>query len=180
MLLRSGRDLEESQEPLARRALVQDVLIPGGLAGTLGGLLSLFAAAATSGVLGYGPGAPLRLVAGVFWRQGAGPGAWPLLIGAFIHLAGAAALGTGFALLLPRGGTGVAAVGLAFLLGLGVYATTVELLVQPLAPPLIRLPALALLPFTLLACAPLPVVVPVRRALDGWVRVRHRVQRLLD
>src|SRR5690348_13473721 len=110
MLLRSERELNERQEPLGRRDLLQDVLVPGGLAGTLGGLLSLGAAAATSGVLGLGAGAPLRLVAGVIWRSGAGPGAWPLLAGAFIRVAGAAALGSAFAFLLPRGGTGVAAI----------------------------------------------------------------------
>lgn len=181
-LLRSELQLQTLPEPLHRRALLQEIVLPGGAAGTLGAVSVAAVLSVFTGVLHHAWMRPLQLVGAMFWRE-----AWPeqlgagaAWMGALVLLAGGSGLGVGYAALLPRGGTRVAAIGLSMLYGVALMAG-VELVVPWLNPVLARATApLVYFPAMLLFAAPLPVVTSVRRALQAYVSLRHRVARFME
>jgi hypothetical protein len=150
------------------------VVLPGAVVGTAAGVLSAIAAMAVARVLGHGAADPLKLVAGMFLRHLAldRMGLGSACLGIVVHLAIAVALATGYAFALPRGGaTAVAAIGIALVGGMAMWAIGYELLLDFLNPLMASsVPGLALLPFLLLFSACLPAVVPFRRALDRFAR----------
>lgn len=115
---------------------VRDVILPGALAGTLGAFAMAVLACAFSGVLHGEPWKPALLVSGLFFREGDAHGVLPVLIGLFIHFTLAAGLATGFAMLLPRRGTAVAALCLGVLYGMGLWTVMTWLMIPFASPPL--------------------------------------------
>ena len=104
-------------------------------------------------------------------------GGWAVVVGLLLHGGGAVGLATLFALLIPRDGdTTTALVPLSMLMGLLTYVVIGELLLDFMDPPMARaIPNLAMVPYDLLLCACFPVIAPVRRLLDGFVRFSHRL-----
>ncbi|NNB87157.1 hypothetical protein HI113_14305 [Corallococcus exiguus] len=115
---------------------VRDAVIPGALAGTLGAFAMTALACAFSGVLHGEPWRPALLVSGLFFRGGEAHGVVPVLMGLFIHFSLAGALATGFAMLLPRRGTAVAALCLGVLYGMGLWTVMTWLMIPFASPPL--------------------------------------------
>lgn len=125
-------------EPERAWNLLRDALLPGAVAGTLGALSMALLAGALSGVFLGDPWRPFHLVAGLFFRAQGGSGLVGALVGVLVHFAVAGGVATGFAVLLPRGGTAVAALGFAALYVLALWPV-MALLVLPFAsPPLAR------------------------------------------
>ena len=124
--------------PEAERAWTPllEVLLPGAVAGTLGALSMALLAGASSGVFLRDPWRPFQLVAGLFFRAQGGSGLVGALVGLLVHFSVAGGVATGFALLLPRGGTGVAALGLAALYVLGLWPVMALLVIPFASPPL--------------------------------------------
>ena len=137
---RAARDGAQpsSELPESERAWhpMRDALLPGAVAGTLGALSMAVLACALSGVFLGDPWRPLHLVAGVFFRAHGGSGLLGALVGLLVHLAVAGGVATGFAVLLPRGGTAVAALGLAALYVLALWPLMALLVVPFASPPL--------------------------------------------
>ncbi|NOJ82191.1 hypothetical protein [Myxococcus xanthus] len=156
----------EHADAVARWNLVRDVLIAGGLVGTLGACamaaLALLLGGVTQGDLWYAP----RLVGGVVFRD-APAGTAAVVLGFALHFATAGALATTFAMLVPRGGPALTAVMLGLLAGLTLQAVMPALVVPWAAPPLERagppIAAFMLLHLAFGAC--LGVLTPVRKAL---------------
>lgn len=134
-IIRSGkRPSTELPDSLLAWNPLRDALLPGAVAGTLGALSMAVLACALSGVLLGSPWRPLHLVAGVFFRAHGGSGLLGALVGLLVHLSVAGGVATGFTFLLPRGGTAVAALGLAALYVLSLWPV-MTLLVLPFASP---------------------------------------------
>ncbi|WP_426752720.1 hypothetical protein [Myxococcus sp. Y35] len=156
--------------------LQRDALLPGAVAGMLGALamtaLALPLGALTRGDLWYAA----RLAGGVFFRESPS-GPWAVVLGLLVHVATAGGLATLFALLLPRGGTAIAALFLGLLMALGLQAVMPALVAPWASPPLDReAPHAALLLLHLAFGASLGLVVPVRRVLASADRARRAVQ----
>lgn len=115
---------------------VRDVVLPGALAGTLGAFVMTVLACAFSGVLHGEPWKPALLVSGLFFRGGEAHGVIAVLLGLFIHFSLAGGLATGFAMLLPRRGTAVAALCLGVLYGMGLWTVMTWLMIPFASPPL--------------------------------------------
>ncbi|NOK10010.1 hypothetical protein [Corallococcus exercitus] len=159
--------------------VVRDAVLPGALAGTLGAFAMGVLGCAFSGVLHGEPWRPALLVSGLFFRDGSAHGALGVLLGLFIHLAVAGGLATGFALLLPRRGTAVAALCLGVLYGMGVWLMMTRLMLPFSSPPLAREDASALLLLLHLAFgAALGTVPALRSVLTRADRLRRRLQLL--
>ncbi|RKH43759.1 hypothetical protein D7X55_22885 [Corallococcus sp. AB049A] len=116
--------------------IVRDVVLPGALAGTLGAFAMAVLACAFSGVLNGEPWRPALLVAGLFFRDGTAQGVGAVLLGLLIHFSVAGGMATGFALLLPRRGTAVAALCLGVLYGMGLWTVMTWLMIPFASPPL--------------------------------------------
>ncbi|MBN8230247.1 hypothetical protein JYK02_22295 [Corallococcus macrosporus] len=158
---------------------VRDVVLPGALAGTLGAFGMAVLACAFSGVLQGEPWRPALLVAGLFYRGGTAHGAWAVLLGLIIHFSLAGGLATGFALLLPRRGTAVAALCLGVLYGMGLWAVMFRLMVPFASPPLSReAPAAMLLLLHLAFGAALGTVPALRDVITRLDRLRRQLRAL--
>lgn len=172
---------EDVPEPDRGLHLVRDVLIPGALAGMLGAGVMALVAMAISGVSAHDVWRPARLVAGVLYRDLPPTDARTVLLGLLIHATVAGGLATLFALLLPRGGTAVAALALAMLYALGLQAVMPYLVVPWASPPLHRAGALPVFLVAHLGFgASLAIIPSVRRltlvldrARRGWRRLVH-------
>ncbi|MBN9681508.1 MULTISPECIES: hypothetical protein [unclassified Corallococcus] len=159
--------------------LPRDVVLPGALAGTLGAFLMAVLACAFSGVLYGEPWRPALLVAGLFFRDGTAHGAGGVLLGLFIHFAMAGGLATGFALLLPRRGTAVAALCLGVLYGMGLWAVMSRLMIPFASPPLSReAPSAMLFLLHIAFGAALGTVPAARDVLTRMDRLRRGLQLL--
>ncbi|MFB1480606.1 hypothetical protein [Corallococcus sp. RDP092CA] len=157
---------------------VRDVVLPGALAGTLGAFAMAVLAFAFSGALRGEPWKPALLVAGLFFRGGAAHGVVPVLLGLLVHFTLAGGLATGFALLLPRRGTAVAALCLGVLYGLGLWAVMTWLMIPFASPPLSREAPSALLFLLHLAFGAALGTVPAARAVFTRAdRLRRQLQR---
>ncbi|QDE68917.1 hypothetical protein BHS09_19090 [Myxococcus xanthus] len=177
---RRQRELQaEHADAVAHWSLVRDVLIAGGLVGTLGAwvmaALALLLGGITQGDLWYAP----RLVGGVVFRH-APAGAAAVVLGFVLHFATAGGLATAFAMLVPRGGTALAAVMLGLLAGLTLQAVMPVLVVPWAAPPLERAgpPIAAFLLLHLVFGACLGVLTPVRKVLLHMDAKRRGVRAL--
>src|SRR3954464_8696168 len=107
--------IDATKEEADHWHLFRDVVLPGGLAGMLGAV-SMAALALPLGALTHGdPWYAARLAGGVFFRE-APSGTLAVLAGLGVHVAVAGGLATLFAMLLPRGGTGLAALMLGVLM----------------------------------------------------------------
>ncbi|MHA7634943.1 hypothetical protein [Corallococcus sp. M7] len=159
--------------------LPRDVVLPGALAGTLGAFAMAVLACAFSGVLHGEPWRPALLVAGLFFRDGAAHGVMAVLLGLFIHFAVAGGLATGFALLLPRRGTAVAALCLGVLYGMGLWAVMSRLMIPFASPPLSReAPSAMLFLLHIAFGAALGTVPAARDVLTRMDRLRRQLQLL--
>ncbi|WP_049872305.1 hypothetical protein [Myxococcus hansupus] len=156
-------------------SLERDVLLAGGLAGTLGAgvmaVLAMLLGTVAHGDPWYAP----RLVGGVFFRH-APTGDVAVLLGFAVHFATAGGLATAFASMVPRGGTALAPLMLGFLFALALQAVMPSLVVPWASPPLARAEpspaALFLLHLSFGAC--LGALPAARRALLRLTRLRHR------
>ncbi|QSQ23715.1 hypothetical protein JY651_01645 [Pyxidicoccus parkwayensis] len=167
--------LHETQEEASEWNLLRDVLLPGAVAGMVGALV-MVALALPLGALTHGDVwlAP-RLAGGLFFRESP-EGAWPVVLGLGVHVATAGGIATLFALLLPRGGTSVAALSLGFLMALGLQAVMLPMVAPFASPPLTReAPHAAMLLLHLAFGASLALVVPMRRTLAAADRVRRTI-----
>lgn len=164
----------ELPEPDRAWNLLRDALLPGAVAGTLGALSMALLAGALSGVFLGDPWRPFHLVAGVFFRAQGGSGLGGALLGLLVHFTVAGGVATGFAVMLPRGGTAVAALGFAALYVLALWPV-MRLLVLPFAsPPLARVdPTGSLLLLHLVFGAWLATVPALRRTFTRLDRARH-------
>ncbi|MBU8897296.1 hypothetical protein DRW03_17150 [Corallococcus sp. H22C18031201] len=117
---------------------LRDALLPGALAGTVGAVAMALLACGAVGVLHGAPWRPALLVAGTFFRAGAPLGTGTVVLGLLLHFALAGALATGFALVLPRGGTAVAALMLGLLYSLVLWSVMTEWILPFASPPLDR------------------------------------------
>ncbi|NOK33709.1 hypothetical protein HMI49_10910 [Corallococcus exercitus] len=170
------RSADQAVEPWS---LLRDVVLPGAVAGTLGAFVMALLACAFTGVLHGEPWRPAMRVAGLFFRSGETQGAGVALVGVLTHLAVAGGLATGFALLLPRKGTGVAALLLGELYSLGAWLLMTRLLLPFGSPPLAREDASALLLLLHLAFgAALGTVPAARGVLTRVDRLRHGLRLL--
>jgi hypothetical protein len=148
-------------------------MVPGAVVGLLGAVLmaalALPLGALTRGDLWYAA----RLVGGVFFRESP-DSTLAEFVGLAVHVATAGGLATLFALLLPRGGTGTAALMLGLLMGLALQVVMPALVVPFASPPLDReAPHGAFLLVHLAFGASLGAVVPARRlvtTLDRMLR----------
>jgi hypothetical protein len=129
---------EDLPEPEAAWHLVRDALLPGAMVGTLGALVMALLAGGVVGVLHGDPWRPALLVAGTFFRGGEASGVWAVVLGLFLHFSVAGGMATGFAVLLPRSGTAVAALCLGMLYSLGLWGVMTELILPFGSPPLYR------------------------------------------
>lgn len=169
-----------SEDAAADWSLERDVLLAGGLAGTLGAcvmaVLALFLGTVTHADPWYAP----RLVGGVFFRH-APTGDGAVLLGFAVHFATAGGLATAFALMVPRGGTALAPLMLGFLFALGLQAVMPSLVIPWASPPLARAgpptAALFLLHLSFGAC--LGALPAVRRALLRLTQLRRRAEALV-
>lgn len=169
----------ELPEPERAWNLLRDALLPGAVAGTLGALSMAVLATALSGVFLDEPWRPLQLVAGLVFREHGGSGLVGVLLGLLVHFSVAGGLATGFALVLPRGGTAVAALGFASLYVFALWPL-MKLLVLPFAsPPLARVdPGGSLLLLHLVFGAWLATVPALRRTFTRLDRARHGLKEL--
>ncbi|RKG64020.1 hypothetical protein D7V80_28490 [Corallococcus sp. CA054B] len=159
--------------------IVRDVVLPGALAGTLGAFAMAVLACAFSGVLQGAPWRPALLVAGLFFRDGTAQGFGGVLLGLFIHVAVAGGLATGFAMLLPRRGTAVAALCLGVLYGMGLWAVMTRLMIPFASPPLSReAPSAMLFLLHIAFGAALGTVPAARDVLTRMDRLRRQLQLL--
>lgn len=159
--------------------LVRDVVLPGALAGTLGAFAMVVLACAFSGVLHGEPWKPALLVSGLFFRDGTAHGVFAVLLGLFIHFSVAGGLATGFAMLLPRRGTAVAALCLGVLYGMGLWTVMTWLMVPFASPPLSReAPTSMLFLLHLAFGAALGTVPAARDVLTRLDRLRRQLQLL--
>jgi hypothetical protein len=165
--------------------VIPDILIPGFVVGNLGGAVMAVLAVAYCAIFAGDPLLPLKMVATVFYRDHhyADLGGGAAALGLALHMGVATGVATAFAATLPRRGEspGVAALGYAWLLSLGLYVVMEELVVPFAAPEMYRW--LRPLPFFALhlafgAC--LPVVVVVRKLLSKVLRFGERVELLLE
>ncbi|MBX5482699.1 MAG: hypothetical protein IRZ16_12795 [Myxococcaceae bacterium] len=94
------------------RSFYLDVLIPGGVAGTVGGALMALVYMSLSAAFGNGFWTLPKMIGAVIYPYAhtADLGIGSLLFGFVVHFAVAGALGTTFALMLPRRGTTMFAV----------------------------------------------------------------------
>ncbi|MBZ4334765.1 hypothetical protein [Corallococcus sp. AS-1-12] len=158
---------------------VRDVVLPGAVAGTLGAFVMAVLACAFSGVLHGEPWRPALLVAGLFFRDGAAHGVFAVVLGLLIHFAVAGGLATGFALLLPRRGTAVAALCLGVLYGMGLWTVMTWLMIPFSSPPLSRAAPTSMLFLLHLAFgAALGTVPAARDVLTRMDRLRRQLRRL--
>jgi hypothetical protein len=166
-------------EPDREWNLLRDALLPGALAGTLAALTTTVLLVAYSAIFAGDLWLPFRLAAGLFFRERGGHGLLGVLVGLLVHFTVAGGLATGFALLLPRGGTAVGALGWAALYVLALWPV-MTLLVLPFgSPPLssARHNATILLVHLVLG-GWLATVPALRRTLVRLDTARHRVQAL--
>src|SRR5512140_2267541 len=134
--------------------LFRDVMLPGAMAA-----LALPLGVLTHGDLWYAA----RLVGGVFQRE-APNGTLAVLLGLGVHVATAGGLATLFAMLIPREGTGTAALMLGVLMGLALQVAMPALVIPWASPPLDReMSHGTLLLLHLAFGASLGAVVPARR-----------------
>jgi hypothetical protein len=162
----------DEQEPERRRRLFEDVLLPGAVAGVVGALVMVVLAMMVSAIVGDTAWKPAVLVSGVFFRGGPSETVWTVLLGAATHFAVGIAFGTAFALVLPRGGTQVAALLLGFGFGLALQVLMPSLVIPYLAPPLARNASPAALWLLHLAFgAALGLVPTVRKLMRDEARV---------
>lgn len=169
----------ELPEPDRAWNLLRDAVLPGAVAGTLGALSMAVLLTALSGVFRDEPWRPLQLVAGLFFREHGGSGLMGALLGLLVHFTVAGGLATGFALVLPRGGTAVAALGFAALYVFALFPL-MKLLVLPFAsPPLARVDrGGSLLLLHLVFGAWLATVPALRRTFTRLDRARHGLKEL--
>ncbi|NOJ94225.1 hypothetical protein HMI51_14965 [Corallococcus coralloides] len=159
--------------------LVRDAVLPGALAGTLGAFAMAVLACAFSGVLHGEPWKPALLVSGLFFRGGGAHGVFAVLLGLFIHFSVAGGLATGFALLLPRRGTAVAALCLGVLYGMGLWAVMTRLMIPFASPPLSReAPSAMLFLLHIAFGAALGTLPAARDVLTRMDRLRRQLQLL--
>jgi hypothetical protein len=157
-------------------SLFRDAMVPGAMTGLLGALvmaaLALPLGALTHGDLWYAA----RLAGGVFFRE-APTGTLAVLLGLGVHVATAGGLATLFAVLLPRGGTAVAALMLGVLMGLGLQVVMPAWVVPWASPPLDwEAPRAAFLLVHVAFGASLGTVVPARRLVASLDRMRRTVR----
>ncbi|WP_375742644.1 hypothetical protein NR800_27505 [Corallococcus interemptor] len=158
---------------------VRDVVLPGAVAGALGAFVMAVLACAFSGVLHGEPWRPALLVAGLFFRDGPAHGVFAVVLGLFIHFAVAGGLATGFALLLPRRGTAVAALCLGVLYGMGLWTVMTGLMIPFASPPLSReAPTSMLFLLHLAFGAALGTVPAARDVLTRMDRLRRQLRLL--
>ncbi len=168
--------LEAKREEGEPWNLFRDVVLPGALAGMLGATIMVALALPLGVITHRDPWYAARLAGGVFFRE-APSGTLAALLGLAVHMAVAGGLATLFAMLLPRGGTGTAALMLGVLMGL-VLQTVMPALVVPWAsPPLDRAaPHGALLLLHLAFGASLGAVVPARKLVTHLDRMRRTLR----
>lgn len=166
-------------EPDREWNLLRDALLPGAAAGTLAALSTTLLLAAYSALFAGDTWLPFRLASGLFFRGHGGSGLLGVLVGMLVHFTVAGGLATGFALLLPRGGTAVGALGWASLYVLTLWPV-MTLLVLPFgSPPLSRARHDGTILLVHLALGAWLATVPaLRRALARLDTARHRVQAL--
>ncbi|MCE9670215.1 hypothetical protein LY474_20670 [Myxococcus stipitatus] len=153
------------------------MVLPGAIAGLCGALV-MMALAMPLGALSRGDvWYAARLAAGLFLRS-TPDGGGAVVLGLLVHVATAGGLATTFALLLPRGGTAVAALFLGLMVALGLQAIMPSLVVPFASPPLARqAPQGAFLLLHLAFGAALALVVPMRRLSTLVARSRRRGSR---
>lgn len=168
--------IHATQEEAEEWNLLRDALLPGAVAGLVGALV-MVALALPLGALTHGDAwHAARLAGGLFFRESP-DGPWPVVLGLGVHVATAGGLATLFALLVPRGGTAVAALSLGLLMALGLQAVMPSLVAPFASPPLAREePHAALLLLHLAFGASLALVVPVRHALAKADRARRMLR----
>ncbi len=156
-------------------SLERDVLVAGGLAGTLGAGVMAVLALLLGGVVHGDPWYAPRLVSGLFFRH-APTGGGAVLLGFAVHFATAGGLGAAFALMIPRGGTALAPLMLGFMMALGLQAVMPTLVVPWASPPLERAgpPTAAFFLLHLAFGACLGALPALRRSLATLARLRHR------
>lgn len=166
-------------EPDRAWNLLRDALLPGAAAGTLAALSTTLLLAAYSALFAGDMGLPFRLASGLFFREHGGSGPVGVLVGLLVHFTVAGGLATGFALLLPRGGTAVGALGWAALYVLTLWPL-MTLLVLPFgSPPLYRARHDGTLLLVHLALGAWLATVPaLRRTFARLDTACHRVQAL--
>ncbi|MFL5344558.1 MAG: hypothetical protein ACJ8AT_07180 [Hyalangium sp.] len=167
--------IEATREEAEHWNLFRDVVVPGAIAGMLGAVV-MAALALPLGVLTHGDlWYAARLAGGVFQRE-APNGTLAVLLGLGVHVATAGGLATLFAMLLPRGGTGTAALMLGVLMGLALQVVMPALVIPWASPPLDReMPHAALLLLHLAFGASLGAVVPARGLVTTLDRMRRAV-----
>jgi hypothetical protein len=121
------------------------IVLGGGLAGIIAGIVMAIFAMAYAGMTGMGFWTPLRLIAGaLFGADALTGGGGVLLAGAIIHMMASAAFGIIFAALVPRttGGGGALALGIIYAIAVWVVMTY---LVVPIVNPTmsVRIPVMA-------------------------------------
>lgn len=168
--------LEATREEAEHWHLFRDVVVPGAMAGILGAV-SMAALALPLGALTHGDlWFAARLAGGVFFREDPS-GTLAVLVGLGVHVAVAGGVATLFAMLIPRGGTGVAALMLGVLMGLVLQVVMSDLIIPFASPPLDReAPHGALLLLHLAFGASLGAVVPARRFVTTLDRMRRAAQ----
>lgn len=123
------------------RDFLRDVIIPGGVAGVVGGTLMILVYMVFSAALGHGFWSAPKMIAGVFWRGGQVEqlGFLAVIVGLIIHYGVSIGLATAFALMLPRYGmTFFAAVPLALLYSMLAYIIMVYFVAAYASPPMRR------------------------------------------
>jgi len=146
-------------------------MLPGGIAGTIAGVLM---GAVTATLFSIFPPhetwAPARWL-GEALSRGALGGMGALLLGLVVHLGVSGGLGTTFALLLPRGGTGVAGLFWGILFALLLVPLMTWLVAPWIAPAFYaRLDPGVLIVVHLPFGAALGLVVPLRRLIASLQR----------
>lgn len=167
---------EASREEAEHWNLFRDVLVPGGMVGMLGAVLTaaiaLALGAITRGDLWYAA----RLAGGAFHRE-APNGSLTVILGLLVHVTTAGGLATLFALLLPRGGTATAALMLGILMGLTLQVVMPALVIPWASPPLDReMSHGGLFLVNLAFGASLGAVPAARRFVTGLDRMRRAVR----
>jgi hypothetical protein len=145
--------------------MVQEIIVPGLLAGWAAGLAMLLAAMIGAAVAGLPVSRPLQLAAGfVLDHQALRLGAGSTVLGLFIHLAVAGFLGVLFNTTLPRAVTFAWAVSAALIFSVVIYLF-MTWVVMPWQNPLLfrTVPKGALLVYHLVFGAVLPLALPLRR-----------------
>ncbi len=174
--MKDDRQARQERQALREEAeawsLVRDVLVSGAAAGLMGAVVMVALALPLGAITAGDPWYAARLAGGLFFRESP-EGTAAVLLGLGVHVATAGGLGTLFALLLPRGGTAMAAVMLGVLMGLGLQAVMPALVVPWASPPLdVEGPHGALLLLHLAFGASLGAVVPTRKWVAGANKVR--------